>query len=85
MRCGAIAAGGAQGSPADQQLGRQPCPPAPRLPRRPQALNEAARAVARKERERLKQQDRIRREQLEQMRTQQNADASKGEVRPSGC
>jgi hypothetical protein len=41
----------------------------------------AAREVARKERERLKQQDKLRREHLEHLRTQQNSDAAKGEVR----
>ena len=40
-----------------------------------------AREVARRERDRLKQQDKLRREQLEQLRSLQNTDASKGEVR----
>lgn len=61
-----------------QQL-RLPCSPARTL----QVLDAAAREVARKERERLKQQDKLRREQLERMRLQQNQDASKGEVRTS--
>lgn len=39
-----------------------------------------AREIARKERERLKAQDKLRREQLEVMRTTQNTDAAKGEV-----
>lgn len=55
------------------------------LPCLPQVLDHAAREVARKERERLKQQDKQRREQLERMRLQQNQDASRGEVRWKGC
>lgn len=39
-----------------------------------------AREIARKERERLKQQDKIRREQLERMRETANQDASKGDA-----
>ncbi|EFN58004.1 hypothetical protein CHLNCDRAFT_34395 [Chlorella variabilis] len=39
-----------------------------------------AREIARKERERLKAQDKLRREQLEVMRTTQNTDAAKGEA-----
>ena len=61
-----------------QQL-RLPCSPTHPL----QVIDAAAREVARKERERLKQQDKLRREQLERMRLQQNQDASKGEVRTS--
>jgi SWI/SNF-related matrix-associated actin-dependent regulator of chromatin subfamily A member 5 len=45
-----------------------------------EVLDHAAREVARKERERLKQQDKLRREQLDRMRVQQNQDASKGEA-----
>lgn len=41
----------------------------------------AAREIARKERERLKQQDKLRREQLEKFRATANMDAAKGEVR----
>lgn len=59
-------------------LGLTPLPP-------PSPIQElesaAAREIARKERERLKQQDKLRREQLERMRMSQNQDASKGEVR----
>lgn len=60
-------------------------PPAP--PRRApaQALEtETAKVIAKRERERLKLQDKIRREQLEKFREQQNADAEMGEVRGAG-
>ena len=51
------------------------------LPPHLQELESAmAREIARKERERLKAQDKLRREQLEMMRTTQNTDAAKGEV-----
>lgn len=50
-----------------------------------QAIESAtAREMARKERERLKQQDKMRREQLERFRETANTDASKGEVRRAG-
>ena len=61
-----------------------PLPHTPRLPDPPplQALETAAdREIARKERERLKVQDALRRQQLEKLRENQNADASKGDVR----
>ena len=46
-----------------------------------QALEtEAARMVARKERERLKLQDKLRKEQIEKMRQQLNSDAAAGDV-----
>lgn len=46
-----------------------------------QALEtEAARLVARKERERLKLQDKLRKEQIEKMRQQLNTDAAAGDV-----
>lgn len=64
----------ASGGGGAKQLSRLPAP-------LPQVLDAAAREVARKERERLKQQDKIRREQLERMRLQQNSDASRGDVR----
>ena len=41
----------------------------------------ATREIARKERERLKAQDKYKREQLEKLRAEQNVDASAGEVR----
>lgn len=41
----------------------------------------ATREIARKERERLKAQDKFKREQLEKLRAEQNMDASAGEVR----
>lgn len=51
-----------------------------------QALeNETAKMIARKERERLKLQDRLRREQLEKFREQQNEKAEEGEVRTAFC
>ena len=62
-------------------------PPPPRFSTTPhtpplQALETAAdREIARKERERLKVQDALRRQQLEKLRENQNADASKGDVR----
>lgn len=43
--------------------------------------NAAAKEVARKERERLKNQERMRKEQVEKMRSQLNTDAAQGEVR----
>jgi hypothetical protein len=47
-----------------------------------QALEtEAAKEVARKERERLKLQEQQRKQQVEQMRMQMNKDASAGDVR----
>lgn len=80
-------------SPAGAPAGRWsahdvlgPALPAPNRPQSPpraptQALeNETARIIAKKERERLKLQDRLRREQLEKFREQQNADAEAGEV-----
>lgn len=47
-----------------------------------QALpSEAAQLIAKKERERLKLQDKLRREQLERVREEQNQDAAAGDVR----
>ena len=43
--------------------------------------NETAKIIAKKERERLKLQDKLRREQLEKFREQQNVEAEMGEVR----
>ena len=42
-----------------------------------------ARQVAQKERERLKLQEKLRKEQVEKMRSQLNTDAAAGEVSPS--
>ena len=59
-----------------------PLPPSPCSPACLQELESAtAREMARKERERLRQQDKLRREQLERFRETANTDASKGEVR----
>ena len=50
-----------------------------------QALeNELAKEVAKKERERLKNQDKMKREQVEKLRQQLNTDAAAGEVRKHG-
>ena len=43
--------------------------------------NERAKDIAKKERERLRVQDKIRKEQVEKMREQINSDAAAGEVR----
>jgi len=41
----------------------------------------AAKEIAKKERERLKNQEKVRKEQVEKMRSQLNSDAALGEVR----
>lgn len=47
----------------------------------PVLTSEEAKAVAKRERQRLKEQARLKREHLEQMRAQQNVTAESGEVR----
>jgi peroxiredoxin len=46
-----------------------------------EADNAAAKEIAKKERERLKLQEKMRKEQVEKMRSQLNTDAAHGEVR----
>jgi len=58
-----------------------PNPPSHISPPRTQVLeNEVAKAIAKKERERLKLQEKIRKEQVEKMRTHLNDEAAAGEV-----